>query len=141
MKLVVCLECGDFFSPGEDKPKACKCGYSCAQWKDPHAGTLNVSSRWHQDHLRVVGISNTMLSASLKDPALDDDGWRVFVDNVVTNCPGYLFDKSRRNCPILFIRVGESNDVFFEKDLILEIPWKKEDRIAALEAELEKLRA
>ena len=81
-----------------------------------------------------------MLAGALKEPPLTDEQWKDFL-SVVNKTPGYIFDESKRNCPLIYIRVGESNDVFFDKDLIFEIPWKKEERIAALEKELEELRA
>lgn len=140
MKLVVCFECSDYFSPGIDEPKACKCGYTCAVWDDPAAGKLRVSSRLESGHLRIVGLMNGLLLASAAPKAMSDEQWRTTVEGML-DAPGYLFDRSRRNCPVVMLRVGESNDVVYDPDLIKKIPWLVEDRLAAARSALSAVEA
>ena len=124
MKIVVCLECADWFSPGKDKVKRCECGYTLAKWKDPERGILHVASRWATDHLRVVGINNAMLYASVEHPSWGHYQWKEFVNSpAMKSSPGYLFDEQLRDCPIVFILPSDSGDVIWNPELLDEVPW------------------
>lgn len=121
MKLVMCLECGDIFSPGKRKPKTCECGYSLAKWRDPSAGTLEVASRMGEstDALCIIGMHNGYfrLSSSCATHAQ----WREATKELLDNSTGYLFHTELRNSPMVIIKVGESNDVFWNQELLREI--------------------
>ena len=126
MKLVYCLECGDIFSPGVEKPSRCKCGYSVAKWRDPRTGTLEVASRWTEGHLRILGLNNSWL-ASLRDlpqypRELADKAHREATQDTCDLAVGYLFQTQSRNCPIIMVTPDESQ-IFYVKDLLDQVPW------------------
>jgi hypothetical protein len=124
MKLVFCLECGDIFSPGKSKPKTCECGYSLGKWRDPSAGTLEVASRYGADvsgALMVVGINNGYFALA-RDCKTNKD-WREKTQELLEASTGYLFHAEARNSPMVLINVGESNDVFWNQELLKEVEW------------------
>lgn len=121
MKLVFCLECADIFSPGNQNPTRCKCGYSVAKWRDAQRGTLEVASRMNEEHLRILGINNDWLYSSI--PLEDMD--ILHRNNTQRTCDlavGYLFQTQARNSAIIMFRPDESQ-VFYVPGLLEEIEW------------------
>lgn len=122
MKALLCLQCSDIRAPNPDKsPVACRCGNCGVRWDDPQRGRLKVWAR-NKSLVRVIGLHNDFLMAAADDgggPANPgpirkmDEYWKS-VHEEVTNAPGYLFDKSKRACWACIIRVGETNDVWWE---------------------------
>lgn len=123
MKIVMCLECGDMFSPGFVKVKHCECGYTFGKWQNPSAGTLDVYSKVGTGHLLILGINNDFITLAGK--CKSDEDWKEGTAKILDACPGYLFHRNRRNSPVVLVRPGESSDVFFEAELFHQ--WKAEN--------------
>lgn len=117
MKLLVCLTCGDWFAPGKKTVRNCECGGTAAKWIDPKLGTLDVYCYDGPKGCRVVGIINDMLVQSISRPDMGHDEWREFTEKLVESVPGYLFDKTLRGCPVVFMKPGDSSDVQFHYKL------------------------
>ena len=125
MKLVYCLECGDIFFPGIDYPSRCRCGYSVAQWTEPKLGSLKVASRFSKDHLKVIGISNSWLKASVDLPSATDQEANLLHRHVAKStsesAEGTLF--KARECPIVMMGVPSGYDVSYCTELLKDVIW------------------
>jgi len=129
MKLVLCLECSDIFSPGINCVKRCNCGYTVARWKDPAKGTLEVANRWGgEDYLRVLGLNNhwTREALNVGDvPRLEcDERHKQINEGTSALADGYLF--KTRNCPIIMVRC-DGWQIIYNKDLLQELEWHGRD--------------
>lgn len=121
-KAAMCLTCGQIIGPRPRQADwsiwtwcAKPCMHSAVRWRDGQAGVLEVTSLHGKEDVVVVGLHNGMfgaLSKSTFENPLSDAEWRA-AHALCTNAPGYLFDKSRRECWAALVRVGESNDVWF----------------------------
>jgi len=114
VKLLYCGMCGDFRAPNPNPDiwTTCRCGESKVRWIDPYAGTLSVDTS-NKDKVRVLGLHNGMIRASM-EKSFNSEQWREFTEYLTSEAEGYLFHKDARNCPFAFVRIGESNDTFFE---------------------------
>lgn len=113
----MCTTCGQIIGP---RPRhadwsiwtwcADPCSHSAVRWRDGAKGLLEVTSLHGPEGVVVIGMHNAFVGALAAKP--DHEGWRRVHDRVTT-APGYLFDKSMRDCWAVLTRVGQSNDVFF----------------------------
>jgi hypothetical protein len=118
MKVLYCCKCGDIRAFNETFT-SCRCGNTEARWVDPRLGTVHVRAR-EKAYARIIGLNNSMLrkSAELTDSLYIDYGhskWKEFHDEA-TNAPGYIFDKSLRNCWACIMRVGQTTDIAWSPD-------------------------
>lgn len=117
MKAAMCLHCGQVIGPRprwqEDREWtwcADPCAHTAVRWRDGGKGLLEVTSFHGPDSVAVLGLHNAMVGVLSARPS--HGGWRN-AHARVTDAPGYLFDKSKRDCWAVLVRPGESNDVFF----------------------------
>lgn len=111
MKVMFCLECGTIrsFTAPYHKWVLCDCGYMAARWIDPTAGTVEVLVRTRRtNNARFIGLNNSMLRHA-RQGGLNED-WRT-AHEAATDAPGYIFDKSCRNCWACIVTVGQTNDI------------------------------
>jgi hypothetical protein len=118
MKVLFCIRCQDIRAFSTEYTP-CKCGNMEARWIDPNTGTVMIRAR-NRDHAKLIGLNNRMLHAMVYlalDGGFDfsSERWRELHDDA-TAAPGYLFDKSRRNCWAVIIGIGSSNDVKWDPD-------------------------
>jgi hypothetical protein len=87
----------------------CDCGELVGWWVDAAKGVARLYALTPEARLlgRIVGINNRFLTAASR---LATDAEHRQMHDHVTIAPGYLFDKSRRNCWVVLIAPGESND-------------------------------
>jgi hypothetical protein len=127
------LECGDIFSPAQEKakPSSCRCGEAVARWRNSMTGQLDVASRVGERSLKVLGINNDWLASVL---CLDqDDGLhRLQTEATCNRAGGYLFHTEKRNCPIVMVN-PDGWQIFYTTELLKEVPWdgKRADPINA----------
>lgn len=125
MKLVLCLECNDIFSPGIAVPKRCTCGYSLAQWEDPRTGVLKVDSRMGIEWLMVLGLNNDWLRLSAQVPPSDreieDAQHKAIAESTSERAEGYLF--KTRNCPVIMVRANKGGDIIYDHTLHKQVEW------------------
>ena len=115
MKLLFCGACHDIRAlDPEGAWTVCRCGNLEARWLDPHRGTVGVRAM-DREVVRIIGVHNGFLSGAF-DPSVekgDNIYWRN-LHGIATVAPGYLFDEHKRGCWAAIIKVGETNDVFWE---------------------------
>lgn len=112
MKVLYCARCGTIKGPGmPGAPEMCKCGYCRATWEDPKAGKLLVEYIGTPEHVRVIGMSNTILQLAI-GPRLTDAEWKEAFAKHAKECPNYyLFCEDKRNSWACPIGPGETGDV------------------------------
>lgn len=117
-KAAMCTTCRQVIGPrttGQDQWQWCAepCLHTAVRWRDSFRGLLEVTSLHGPEGVIIIGLHNGFLAAlpafKTGTPA---EKWREHHD-FVTNAPGYLFDKSKRDCWAVVVRPGESNDTFF----------------------------
>jgi hypothetical protein len=117
MKVLFCGICGDIraFSTTHTP---CKCGNMSARWADPNTGTYRVRAKVKQ-RARIIGMNNSFLHGSLnlgrETPPNTSEKWRLMHESAC-DAPGYIFDKSIRNCWACIIKPGDTNDGTWEED-------------------------
>jgi len=117
-KAVICVPCGQIVGPisrwEENRDWnwcADPCHHTGVRWRDGYKGLLEVTSFHGALDLRVIGLHNGFLQSVTSIP-MTHAGHRGEHERA-THAPGYLFDRSKRDCWAVVVRVGESNDVFF----------------------------
>lgn len=88
-----------------------------ARWADELTGTVEVLAQ-NKSAVRFIGLHNKVLAATILTDIVSNDAWQELHD-VATNAPGYVFDKSRRNCWAAVLRMAETSDINFHPDQIL----------------------
>lgn len=113
MKLAICSICDQVFSfPSDGSWGNCACGNVQIRWSDAQKGLVKVKAS-NPDLVRIMGIHNQFLREAIAD--LSNLGWRAVTKDICENqSEGYLFDKNRRNCPVVIVRVGETDDISWE---------------------------
>lgn len=110
----MCTTCGQVIGPRSRDDQWQWCGDPCihtaVRWRDSVRGLLEVTSFHGPEGVVVIGLHNGFIAALATSPSHEQ--WRSHHDRA-TDAPGYLFDKSVRNCWAVLVRPGESNDVFF----------------------------
>jgi hypothetical protein len=118
MKSLICGYCNDIRSLRPKGATSCSCGHVTAWWVDAVKGIAKVKAA-DKEMVRILGMHNTFLQYAFSDELRRvtaswdvHEEWRK-MHNLVTEhlSEGYLFNKIRRNCPFVLIRVGESQDV------------------------------
>lgn len=115
MKAILCVNLTkgevDIYSPGIEDWQKCICGRSAAIWTDKR-GTLKVAARGSaRTTLRVLGLHNQLLAATLQPDVLSWKEYRTQHDACVSASEGFIFDASRAACWAAVFRVGETSDV------------------------------
>lgn len=121
MKALLCLLCADVVTPHREwrtNPawRWCEGGHAATRWTDGDRGLIEVTATHGADYIRVLGLSNTMIEATigLRNAGLTDEEWRdLHTRSTDDVAPHYLFHKEKRGCWALIVRVGESGDVTF----------------------------
>lgn len=115
MKVMFCCRCGDVRA-FETFYTACRCGNMEAMWLDPVKGTVRVRAV-RRAFARIIGMSNRMLSKA-QVQAMDGHNhdfsaatWREFHKEITDDAPGFLFDKSQRDCWACIIGIGSTSDI------------------------------
>lgn len=112
MKVLYCKKCGSIRDFGiEFTP--CACGNMEAKWTDPQRGTVKVRAKV-MFYARIIGMNNRFLTESPHGLNLPPDEQARMRHEIATTAPGYLFDKSNRNCWAVIIQKGDSSDVVWE---------------------------
>lgn len=116
-KAIMCTTCGQIVGPRPRTQEVwtwCSdpCVHSAVRWRDGAKGLLEVTSMHGPEGVVVIGLHNAFIAQLGAATALSDEQWRT-THRMVTDAPGYLFDKSKRDCWAVLTRVGQSNDVFF----------------------------
>lgn len=119
-KALYCGMCGSIASFRRSGAiTACECWLTVGWWVDARKGIAKLHG--DRTYSRILGIHNGYLrDASLAHTDMES---REAVDRA-TDAPMYLFDKSRRNSPIVVITPGESNDT----------SWATDEELAAKDA-------
>lgn len=116
MKALICVTCSDVLAPynfrNGNKWRVCQCGCSAVRWRDTLAGHLEVSNVESPRSVRVMGMHNGFLMDAVHAHIGDHEAHKR-AHNDAINAPGYLFDRTRRECWACIFRPGETNDVFF----------------------------
>lgn len=116
MKGLLCRECVDFKALPPTGSVSCRCGNVTAWWTDPARGIAKFRAR-NQQSAFGMGFHNGFLlqgMEGLRGLAMPED-WRRLHDEA-TNAPGYMFDKSRRNCWVLIFKPGTTSDTSWDDD-------------------------
>jgi hypothetical protein len=109
MKLLFCIRCGDIRAFDAGEWTLCKCGRMAAKWRDANAGTVHVIAD-DKSNVRFIGMNNSFLYNAIKGGLHEDH--RNYHEKA-TQAPGYLFDKSMRNCWACIVKVGDSSDITY----------------------------
>lgn len=117
-KAAMCLSCQQIIGPRSSTAEssawtwcADPCLHTGVRWRDAATGLLEVTSLRGAGNVAVIGLHNSMFYGLMHGPH-SSAYWRD-MHELVTDAPGHLFDRSRRNCWAVLIRPGQSNDVFF----------------------------
>lgn len=124
MKLLFCGECMDIRAPDpKGEWTSCRCGNAAVRWLDPARGILRVRAN-HTCHVRIIGMHNAMLWASLGGngnpnvPPMprpkSNVEWRKLHDDLVKHAEGYIFHESKRASWAAVMEVGTTGDVQWE---------------------------
>jgi hypothetical protein len=119
-KAAICVHCWDIISPyryweTDRRWRWCECEHAAVRWRDGYRGLLEVTTLHGPDHVRVLGINNSFLTAAIQSgSAFSPDEWREFhTASTDAVAPNYLFHKDKRACWALLIAIGESGDVTY----------------------------
>jgi hypothetical protein len=117
VKALVCGECMDIraLNPGPEVPVTCRCGKSAGWWIDPQRG---VARFWRSSpgvRTFFLGMHNHFVVRMLQEPASDAVAREMH--EMVTDAPGYQFDKAHKGCWAVLQRPGYSSDTAFEDEL------------------------
>lgn len=120
MKAILCVNLAkgevDIYSPGIESWQRCICGRSAARWVD-RAGALKVAAKGSaRSSLRVLGLHNQVLAATLQADVLSWKEYRGLHDQSVAASEGFIFDANRAACWAAVFRVGETADVTWAPD-------------------------
>ena len=120
MKALLCARCVDIRALDPNRAwVTCRCGASSARWENPERGTVRVKAT-HPSYPRILGLNNTFLIKALQAPANTAvKDWRELHEQA-TDSPGYIFDSSFRDCWACVVRVGETGDVQWEPEPVVE---------------------
>ena len=115
-KAIICTACNQVVGPRSNGSKQwnfCSppCMHSGVRWRDPQKGHLEVTSLHGPHGVLIIGLHNGMLHTAMSRHT--DEQWRE-IHTDLTKAPGYLFDESKRACWAVALKVGDSNDVWFE---------------------------
>lgn len=110
MKALVCRACLDVraLPPQRRVAVTCRCGLCCAWWEDPHAGIARFAEATPRSTAYFIGFHNRFMVTALTE-SLDDEGFRA-LHAETTHCPGYHFDRSKKDCWAILLRPGLSSD-------------------------------
>jgi hypothetical protein len=113
MKAILCGACSDIRALNRDNPVSCHCGKVQGWWVNSTLGVAKVYAEPHNRYYaRIIGIHNIFLkTAFVENTPLTDAIWKEMTRWICDNSDGYLFNKDRRDCPIVIIAIGQSNDV------------------------------
>lgn len=110
MKALLCLECADIRALAPTGPVTCRCGQATAEWIDPVAGTMRAWGR--HEATKVLGIHNAIIRLAIGG-RFNHRVWREHHADVTSESSGFLFHTDARNCWVVVITPGESNDTFW----------------------------
>lgn len=115
-KAALCTTCNQIIGPFSRSEKWNWCGEPClhtaVRWRDPQKGHLEVTSLHGPNGVLIIGLHNAMITQAIMH-STDHEMWRDLHKFITSDSPGYLFDKSKRDCWAVIISPGESNDTFF----------------------------
>jgi hypothetical protein len=114
MKAIFCGGCFDIRALPDTAGTEvkCRCGNVTGWWTDPQRGIAKVHAL-ERNLARVIGFNNRFLAAAFTGGSKGDEFWRLTHEQT-TDAPGYLFDKSKRACPVVIILIGQTSDVTFD---------------------------
>jgi hypothetical protein len=116
MKGLLCSACVDFRALAPEGSVSCRCGNVTAWWVDPVRGVAKFRAINRQMAFGI-GFHNSFLieaTTVLRGLAMPED-WRQLHEKA-TDAPGYMFDKSRRDCWALIFKPGSTSDTSWDDD-------------------------
>jgi hypothetical protein len=122
MKAILCGWCSDFRALRPKGPVSCSCGNVTGWWTDSKKGIAKVYAR-EREFARIIGIDNYFLIKAFPDDKRypSDEEWRQTSQVITELAEGYLFHKDKRNCPVVIIGIGQSNDVTWANEPYKEV--------------------
>lgn len=125
-KAALCMHCSDIVSPYRDWEanrswRWCQCLHMATRWADGAQGLIEVTALHGPDHVRVIGLNNTFLTAAVvpSASAFTHEQWRqLHSESADVVAPHYLFHKERRGCWALVVAVGQSGDITFVSGVV-----------------------
>lgn len=108
MKALVCGRCGDIQAL-MDEWRSCKCGNVEAHWTDGRLGLAEFRCRDYGTAF-LLGLNNRVLGPALNGELGGNEEWRR-AHEAATDAPGYIFDRSKKDCWAVIVRMGATADV------------------------------
>jgi hypothetical protein len=108
VKALICGLCGDIQAL-QIEWRSCKCGNVEAHWTNGQLGLAEFRC-WDYGTAFLLGLNNTVLAPALRGQLLMNEDWREAHEQA-TDAPGYIFDKSKKACWAVIVRMGTTADV------------------------------
>lgn len=122
-KGIACARCHDLrlFGQRDLEVTTCRCGNTSGWWLDGRKGIARYTAEAPY-YAFGLGVNNRFFQQAFQqDETTSDEDWRRLHEESCV-APGYLFDKSRRNCWVLI----------FKPDKVVGVSWATDEERATV---------